>query len=194
MTQLLSKDALSAYLQATKDTKVIQDLEEEEERLKMYAIRAGRRQASFSSRMFAQWQFALLRHGYKTKLTRDYMWNLTPDDAIARLNSVFARIFDKRIDDEQRLDIKWTLWATVKWDFYTAFFWGLVQFVRCAFSDRIFALEDAIEFHAFAPLEALPCVCPNSIPLGCPLQLAIATLNYITTLKGYNHTGCNPTL
>jgi hypothetical protein len=30
--------------------------------------------------------------------------------------------------------------------------------VRCSFFDKRFALEAAIEFHAFAPLEALPCV------------------------------------
>jgi hypothetical protein len=30
--------------------------------------------------------------------------------------------------------------------------------VRCAFFEQKFTLEDAIEFHAFAPLEVLPCV------------------------------------
>jgi hypothetical protein len=32
--------------------------------------------------------------------------------------------------------------------------------------DRHFALEDAIEFHAFAPLEALSCVCPMTFLSG----------------------------
>jgi hypothetical protein len=32
---------------------------------------------------------------------------------------------------------------------------GMVLFFR-----RNFAFEDAIEFHTFVPLEALPCVCP----------------------------------
>jgi hypothetical protein len=32
-----------------------------------------------------------------------------------------------------------------------------------------FPLKDAIEFHAFAPLEALPCVMANDIHIGCSL-------------------------
>jgi hypothetical protein len=39
--------------------------------------------------------------------------------------------------------------------------------VRCAFFRQEFTLEDAIEFHAFAPpLEALPCVCPMAFLSG----------------------------
>jgi hypothetical protein len=40
--------------------------------------------------------------------------------------------------------------------------------VKCAFSRQKFALEDAIEFHAFAPLEASMRV-TNGNPLGWPL-------------------------
>jgi hypothetical protein len=35
---------------------------------------------------------------------------------------------------------------------------GKPQKVRCAFFQYKFTLGDAYEFHAFAPLEALPCV------------------------------------
>jgi hypothetical protein len=45
-----------------------------------------------------------------------------------------------------------------------------------------FTLEDAIEFHAFAPLEASRRV-TNAIPLGCPLFLPVHTVNWVQTLK-----------
>jgi hypothetical protein len=43
-------------------------------------------------------------------------------------------------------------------------------------------LEDAIEFHAFAPLQASLRV-TNAIPLGCPLFLPVHTANSVQTLK-----------
>jgi hypothetical protein len=47
-----------------------------------------------------------------------------------------------------------------------------------------FTLEDAIEFHAFAPLEALASVCVTSgIPLGSQLLLPVGTVNSVQTLK-----------
>jgi predicted metalloprotease with PDZ domain len=45
-----------------------------------------------------------------------------------------------------------------------------------------FTLEDAIGFHAFAPLEASR-LATNSIPLGCPLFLPVHTVNSVQTLK-----------
>lgn len=65
-------------------TVVYKNLAEEEEHLHMYHIRAARRQASPFERLFATWQFSLLRQGYKTQLTKDYTWNLTFNDAVAR--------------------------------------------------------------------------------------------------------------
>jgi hypothetical protein len=50
------------------------------------------------------------------------------------------------------------------------------------FSIGICTREGAIEFHAFAPLEALPCV-TNGIPLGCSLLLLVDTVNCVQTLK-----------
>jgi hypothetical protein len=44
------------------------------------------------------------------------------------------------------------------------------------------SLEDAIEFHAFAWLEASMRV-TNGIPLGCPLLLPVGAVNYVETLK-----------
>jgi hypothetical protein len=44
-------------------------------------------------------------------------------------------------------------------------------------------LEDAIEFHALAPLEASMRV-TNDIPLGCSLLLPVGTVNFVQTLKG----------
>jgi hypothetical protein len=46
---------------------------------------------------------------------------------------------------------------------------GMVRFFRLKFT-----LEDAIEFHAFAPREASRCV-TNGIPLGCSLFLPVAS-------------------
>jgi hypothetical protein len=49
---------------------------------------------------------------------------------------------------------------------------------------RNLALEDAIEFHAFAPLEALTCMrVANAIPLGWSLLLPVGTVNCVQTLK-----------
>jgi hypothetical protein len=45
-----------------------------------------------------------------------------------------------------------------------------------------FTLEDAIEFHAFAPLEASRRV-TNGIPLGCPPFLPDHVVNCVQTLK-----------
>jgi hypothetical protein len=46
-----------------------------------------------------------------------------------------------------------------------------------------FTLEDAIELHAFAPLEAFCRRVTNGIPLGCPLLLPVDTVNFVQTLK-----------
>jgi hypothetical protein len=45
-----------------------------------------------------------------------------------------------------------------------------------------FTVEDAIGFHAFAPLEASRRE-TNDIPLGCPLFLPVHTVNCVQTLK-----------
>jgi hypothetical protein len=45
-----------------------------------------------------------------------------------------------------------------------------------------FTLEDAIGSHACS-LEALTCVWPNGIPLGCSLLLPVDTVNSVQTLK-----------
>jgi hypothetical protein len=63
------------------------------------------------------------------------------------------------------------------------------QMVRFAFS-ATFTLENAIAFHAFARLEALPCV-TNGIPLGPSLLLPVGTVNCVQTLKASVTTGCN---
>jgi hypothetical protein len=44
-----------------------------------------------------------------------------------------------------------------------------IKSVLCAFFRQKFILEDAIELHPFAPLEASRRV-TNSIPLGCSLS------------------------
>jgi hypothetical protein len=44
-------------------------------------------------------------------------------------------------------------------------------------------LEDAIEFHAFAPLESSCMHATNDIPLGCSLLLPVHTVNCVQTLK-----------
>jgi hypothetical protein len=54
---------------------------------------------------------------------------------------------------------------------------GTVLFFR-----QKFTLEDAIEFHAFAPLEASRRV-TNGIPLGCSLFLPVHTVNCVQTQK-----------
>ena len=60
----------------------------------------------------------------------------------------------------------------------------LAPWVRCAFSTVLYTLEDAIEFHAFAPLEALASVCVTSgIPLRSQLLLPVGTVNSVQTLK-----------
>ena len=46
------------------------------------------------------------------------------------------------------------------------------------------ALEDAIAFHTFAPLDALACVA-TGILLGWLLLLPVGTVNCIETLKVY---------
>jgi hypothetical protein len=45
-----------------------------------------------------------------------------------------------------------------------------------------FMLEDAIDLHAFAPLEASRRV-TNGIPIGCPLFLPVHIVNCVQTLK-----------
>jgi hypothetical protein len=69
---------------------------------------------------------------------------------------------------------------------------------------QIFTIEDAIEvieFHAFAPLEALPCVCPMPFLSGFHCLLPVGTAIFVETLKARiiwmssmmsNHTGSNP--
>jgi hypothetical protein len=57
---------------------------------------------------------------------------------------------------------------------------------RCVYFRQKFTLEDAIEFHAFAPLEASRRV-TNAIPLGCPLFLPVHTVNCVQTLKAGRH-------
>jgi hypothetical protein len=62
---------------------------------------------------------------------------------------------------------KWTVWcASVR-----------------AFRQK-FALEDAIELHAFALLEALLCGLTNGIPLGWPLPLTVATVKLRPNIEG----------
>jgi hypothetical protein len=46
----------------------------------------------------------------------------------------------------------------------------------------VFALDDALEFHAFAPLEALPCVWPWHSSRVFTL-LPVGTVNSVETLK-----------
>jgi hypothetical protein len=41
---------------------------------------------------------------------------------------------------------------------------------RCSFFDRISHERSAIEFHAYNPLEVLPCVRSNDLPFGWPLS------------------------
>jgi hypothetical protein len=53
-----------------------------------------------------------------------------------------------------------------------------------------FTLEDAIEFHAIAPLEASRRV-NNFILLECPLPLTLATVNSVQTLKAVALAGPN---
>jgi hypothetical protein len=53
----------------------------------------------------------------------------------------------------------------------------LAPWVRCAFSTVLYTLEDAIEFHAFAPLEALASVWPMAFISG------VDTVNCFQTLK-----------
>ena len=48
--------------------------------------------------------------------------------------------------------------------------------------DRNLHSRSAIEFHAFAPLEASKRV-TNAIPLGCPLLLPVHAVNCVQTLK-----------
>jgi hypothetical protein len=45
------------------------------------------------------------------------------------------------------------------------------------------ALEDAIEFHAFAPFEARACVCTMSFLSGVHDLLPVGTVNWVQTLK-----------
>jgi hypothetical protein len=54
--------------------------------------------------------------------------------------------------------------------------------VRCAFSGRNPLSRSAVEFHAFAPLDASKRV-TNGIPLGCPLLLPVGSVNSVQTLK-----------
>jgi hypothetical protein len=70
-----------------------------------------------------------------------------------------ARLVDRCVYNYQRE--KQNCGAGFTCDSIVAFHKGTVRVFR-----QKFTLEDAIEFHAFAPLEALPCV-TNDIPLGC---------------------------
>jgi hypothetical protein len=56
-----------------------------------------------------------------------------------------------------------------------------------------FPLEDAIEFHAFAPLEASMRV-TNGIPLGCSLLLPVRHCNFHPNTKGEPARGSDPEL
>jgi hypothetical protein len=50
--------------------------------------------------------------------------------------------------------------------------------------EQNFPLDDAIEFHAFALLDALPCMWPMAFLVGVHcLLLQVSTINYTTTLK-----------
>jgi hypothetical protein len=46
--------------------------------------------------------------------------------------------------------------------------------VQCSGFRRIWQLPRAIEFHAFAPLEAVPCVRSNGMPLRCSLSYRLS--------------------
>ena len=48
---------------------------------------------------------------------------------------------------------------------------------------EIYTLEDAIEFHAFAPVEALAGVWPMAFPSGVHCLLPVGTVNSVATLK-----------
>ena len=54
-----------------------------------------------------------------------------------------------------------------------------------------FTLEDAIEFHAFAPLEASMRV-TNGIPLGCSFLLPVGTINFGTQTRKVPALGRDP--
>jgi hypothetical protein len=74
-----------------------------------------------------------------------------------------------------------------------------LQAVRCAFPTEIYTLEDAIEFHAFAPLEALAMRVTNGIPLGRLLsyhyhhKLCPNTVKQSTASAASNHELCHHT-
>jgi hypothetical protein len=51
------------------------------------------------------------------------------------------------------------------------------------FEQKISRSRNAIEFHAIAPLEALPCMRSNGIPLGWSLSLPVHTANCVQTRK-----------
>jgi hypothetical protein len=54
-----------------------------------------------------------------------------------------------------------------------------------------FSLEDAIEFNAFAPLEANMRV-TNGMPFGSSRYLPVGTVNSAQTLQGYSRFDCKP--
>lgn len=57
-----------------------------------------------------------------TQLTKDYTWNLTFNDAIARLNTTFASVFDGRVDADKPLSIRMTLYERDIYDSSTSYF------------------------------------------------------------------------
>jgi hypothetical protein len=74
------------------------------------------------------------------------------------------------------------LWATLQpFNAFSKNVFDRVGTVR-VFRQKV-TLEDAIEFHAVAPVETSMRV-TNVIPLGCPSLLPVTTVNHVATLKG----------
>lgn len=133
--------------------------------LENFALRASRRTANVLSRLFATWQFSLLRRGYRGLLDLNNVWHLTDEDAPARLSLVFKETLSVRKDVGKPADVKWTLFHVVKWDLFKALAWAFGQYTCMLVSPLL--LKMMVKFIQSDCYDADGAICKACSTTGC---------------------------
>ena len=125
--------------------KKIDEMNDEERTLNTMSVRGAWRKAGWFSRVFALYQFGLLRHGYKGPLNADYIWNLpdthTPQTLHKQYNDKIASAAAAAASKDTLLRTNagdpplaatpasafsgWMLYNQVKGDLWSAVLWSV---------------------------------------------------------------------
>ena len=135
---LLRRSALSVAAEKKRD-----EMAAEEKQLKTMSVRSAFRKAGWFGRVFATYQFGLLRQGYRAPLSPDYVWHLPDALAPSTLHGHFTKHAKTKAvgssnssrespspaspSQGSSTSIGWVLYSVVKSDLWSAVGWAAVQ-------------------------------------------------------------------